>query len=184
MTLKFPTPDPGLDARLRALPTDIAPSRDLWPGIAAGISMPMANTEAAARRPAPRATFAIAAGIAIAALGGLVGWEAARQMRPAATTALAEPVEAPHTAKYLATRELLEASYRQRVTLLAPTTRLRIERDLRTVRQAIADIRAALAADPDSRVLSELLASTSQQELDIYAAVATGTAQLTPGNRT
>lgn len=184
MTLKFPTPDPGLDARLRALPTEIAPSRDLWSGIAAGIAETTTAADVRARRPAPRTAFAIAAGAAIAVLGGLVGWEAAHQLRPTASAAMTESVEARHTAKYLATRELLEATYRQRVALLSPTTRLRIERDLRTVRQAIADIRAALAADPDSRVLSELLASTAQQELDIYAAVATGTAQLPPGDRT
>jgi len=185
MTLKFPVPDRRLDAQLKALPLELVPERDLWSGIAAEIGRSATRSPAPVQRGAPRATFAIAAGMAIAVFGGLIGWEAARQQRPApASVALSETLAAPRMAKYVATRELMEATYHQRVGLLAPTTRLRIERDLRIVRQAIADIRRALAGDPDSRVLSELLASTSQQELDIYAAVATGTAQLPPRDRT
>ena len=183
MTIPFPVVDPALDARLKSLPRDIPPPRDLWPGIAAVVGpSAAAPTAITARRVSRRRPYAMAAGIAIAALVGLVGWQAARGLHPASAAARVAPIDVPESQKYRETRALLEATYRERVALLAPVTRLRIERDLRIVRRAIADIRHALASDPDSRVLAELLASTSQQELDLDAAVARGTAQLPSRN--
>jgi len=71
---------------------------------------------------------------------------------------------------------MLEQTYQQRLALLAPATRRRVEQDLATIRAANADIRKALAADPRSAVLSHLLASTLQQEFDLYSTVIRNTA--------
>jgi hypothetical protein len=68
--------------------------------------------------------------------------------------------------------------------LLEPATRDRIEHDLAIIRSANADIRRALADDPQSAVLNRLLASTWQQEFDLYATVVRTTEPALQRNRT
>jgi len=77
----------------------------------------------------------------------------------------------------------LERTYRERLELLAPETRRRIEQDLSTIRTANEDIRRALAADPESAVLNRLLESTWQQEFDLYSTVVRNTEPATERNR-
>ncbi len=179
-----------LDLRLAALPLDVAPPRDLWPGIAASIA-------AAGVRPATarwRRPLALAAGVAITAIAAALGWQAGRQSvtplaaTPVAGTATDRLVQAsfamPEGHEYRATRIALERSYRERLELLAPATRGRIEEDLAAIRQANADIRSALAADPQSAVLNRLLESTWQQEFDLYATVTRNTDPAVPRTRT
>ena len=57
----------------------------------------------------------------------------------------------------------------------APATRARVQADLAIIRKANADIRAALAQDPASPLLQQLLRSTWQQEIDLYATVTRST---------
>ena len=45
-------PDLQLDAQLRALPVEVEPGRDLWPGIAARIAQAAAAPQPVTRRPA------------------------------------------------------------------------------------------------------------------------------------
>jgi hypothetical protein len=90
----------------------------------------------------------------------------------------------PETQDFAATRTSLQRTYAQRLALLAPATRLRVEQDMATIRTANADIRKALAADPQSAVLNHLLASTLQQEFDLYSTVIRNTAPAVPRNPT
>jgi hypothetical protein len=195
----------SLDRRLAALDPDVPPERDLWPGIVAAIDASGAGDKpprAVALEAAPeisvhagaarRWPLALAAGFALVALvGALFGWQLAR-MRPA-TVASAPPPSitaplppdgdafaGPDTANFRATRASLEQTYQQRLALLAPATRRRVEQDLATIRAANADIRKALEADPQSAVLNHLLATTLHQEFDLYATVIRNTAPAVP----
>jgi hypothetical protein len=165
-----------LDARLEQLPREVTPSRDLWPEIAASIAAPPAS-----RRRLP---LALAAGVVIATAAGAIGWQLARQqsMSPGAAQSAAGFAE-PANAGYLSMRTALERTYRDRLQLLPPATRSRIEQDLATIRSANADIRRALAADPQSPVLNRLLESTWEQEFDLYTTVVRNTEPATQRNR-
>ena len=70
----------------------------------------------------------------------------------------------------------LEQSYRAQLDQLPPDTRLQIGHDLDVIRNARADIRRALIADPGSPLLNDLMATTWQQEIDLYSDVAANAA--------
>jgi hypothetical protein len=74
----------------------------------------------------------------------------------------------PSDAHYLAARAELEHTFHQRLEELDPATRSKIEADLASIRKAREDIRQALATQPDSPVLEQLLASSLQDEFDLY----------------
>jgi hypothetical protein len=168
------THDP-LTQRLSNLPRAIPPARELWPGIEAAI------------RPArvPQWPMQLAAGLLVTAVSvGLSIGLAHRLPGGVGSTAAsvgagAAPLEAsflpPQNRAYRTTRAALERTFRERLVLLAPKTRARIEADLDTIQRANADIRAALRQDPASPVLQRLLASTWQQEIDLYRDVAAST---------
>ncbi len=81
------------------------------------------------------------------------------QRRPMA--AQAAVFEEPRNPGYVAARaELLEVSFRERLALLDPATRAKIEASLAVIRRAHEDIRKALASDPASPVLEQLWQST------------------------
>lgn len=178
MTIDDRAPRPTLDTALAALKDEEAPSRDLWPGILESIS-----TEPHRARPQlPRWPFALAAGLLVAVSAGYVGWIGGRSTAPAvATTASVDKRDqslrpatfaAPAGKGYLATRAELERTYNERLKLIAPATRARIEADLKVIRDANADIQAALQSDPQSPVLNRLMESIWQQEFDLYSTVA------------
>lgn len=169
-----------LDSQLSQLPRELTPSRDLWPGIAASIATE--SREQVRRR---RPSLAVAAGIAIAMTAGLFGWHLARmQPRVPGAAETADRFAEPGNAQYISMRTALERTYRERLDLLAPATRSRIERDLATIRAANADIRRALAAEPQSPVLNRLLESTWQQEFDLYTTVVRNTEPVSQRNHT
>ncbi len=68
----------------------------------------------------------------------------------------------------MAARASLEVTFRERLKLLDPATRARIEASLAVIRQAHEDIRKALASDPGSPLLEQLWQSTWHDELDLY----------------
>jgi hypothetical protein len=74
----------------------------------------------------------------------------------------------PSDAHYLVARAELERTFNQRLAQLDPATRAKIEADLASIRKAREDIRQALAAQPDSPVLEQLLASSLHDEFDLY----------------
>jgi hypothetical protein len=181
--------DSSLDARLEALPREIAPARDLWPEVRSRLEAVPAAVPAARPQPRRWLPLALAAGIAIAVTAGFLGAQFGREQPgaghwPLAFQARAErDFAAPESANYLRTRATLERTYRERLQLLAPETRRRIEQDVATIRAANEDIRRSLAADPESAVLNRLLESTWQQEFDLYSTVVRNTEPATDTER-
>jgi len=152
-----------LDEQLARLSPDIVPPRNLWPGIAREI----------VRRPRASPALAFAAAAAAICLAGALAFLVLRSrpslMSPKAEAAyMAASLEEPHEAGYLAARAALEETFHERLALLDPATRAQIEQSLATIRAARDDIRKALAADPDSPVLEQLLESAWHDEFDLY----------------
>ena len=170
----------SLDDQLAQLPRELPLQRDLWPAIDTAIAA--AGT---ARERPRRVPLALAAGLAIALTAGIIGWQASRWHSPLIAAAPGTAGFAvPADPEYVKTRATLERTYQERLALLEPATRERIQHDLSIIRAANADIRRALASDPQSAVLNRLLASTWQQEFDLYATVVRTTEPAMPRNRT
>jgi hypothetical protein len=170
-----------VDAALASLPRGIDPPRDLWSGIAAELNA------APRERAPPRWPLALAASLAIASLAGALAWSILRApagpamagltARPAQPAAAQIPASfaPPQGAAYVAARAALERTFVERLDLLAPATRTRVQADLAIIRKANEDIREALGKDPASPLLQQLLRSTWQQEIDLYTNVARAT---------
>ena len=152
----------GLAAPLAGLARSIEPPRDLWPAIAART----------AQRPAfaskHRPFLAIAAALALVAGSSAVTMLVLRDTEPgpAPVAGTAPAPAAPRfEARYVAeTRELADLLERQR-ELLAPETVAVLERNLAIIDSAIADSRAALAADPSNGELELLLRAGYEQKV-------------------
>jgi hypothetical protein len=190
----------SLDDALASVQREVQPTRDLWPDIARQVGE---RGDPAAPRPTDlasvRATrqarvvrvpwpLALAASLGVVCLVGALYWSVIRQ--PGAAPLLARgaspavpgntPVSfgPPQTAAYVAASAALERTFNERLKLLAPATRTRVQADLETIRRANADLRSALAHDPASPLLLQLLHSTWQQEIDLYTSVAQSTEPL------
>ena len=177
MSANEPNAGTGLDDRLAALSRDVPPSRDLWPAIEAAITPQRAR--------ARRWPYALAATVAICSFGVLLGARIAHERAARAVTAPeAARLKDTEDASFRATRAALEQTYRERLALLAPDTRIRVEADLALIQSAREDIRHALARDPGSPVLVELLQSMTEQEISLYTTVGRNTEPFVPRNRT
>lgn len=172
--------DPLL-AKAAGLAQDIAPPRDLWPAIAARLDA--ADQRAPARRfgwPA-----ALAAGFLVASLSALLTWGLMREPAPATDATLAGDASAAAimpvdygtnsalSAAELAARDELLARFRERLDRLSPQTRETVAKNLAVIQQAASEIDAALAQDPASGLLNELLLGAYKQELQLYSKVVT-----------
>ncbi len=160
----------SLDRRLAQLPQDVVPDRNLWPQIAQRI-------QPSVRRGRPMLMAACVA-LAAACLASVFTWAVLRRASApgglpmvAGANAFAEPADP----KYIAARDTLQRSFRERLALLDPTTRAKIEASLAVIRQAHENIREALLADPSSAVLEELWQSTWHDEIDLYDRVVEAT---------
>lgn len=179
--------------RVGSLPREVDPPQDLWPAIRAGIERADRPEPVAARsRPAPRALaltwgWALAAGVGVAAVSVVFTWLAVRppageapvqvaaEQAPTAVEAL-RPVAYGRYARlgpeYVELRAQMLEQFRARLAELPDATRLRVEGDLAAIQKAADDIDAALAGDPASRLLNQLLLSTYQEELRLYSSLA------------
>jgi len=169
----------SLDERLAGLPRDIAPPTDLWTGIARSIDRGAVRSP---RRARPMA-FAAAAAVTGACLASALTW-AVLHGRPGPVPApAAVPVVAARapsfddvqTPRYIAARDSLEHTFRERLALLDPATRAKIESSLAVIHKAHEDIRKALAAAPADPVLEQLWESTWHDEVDLYDRVVQAT---------
>jgi hypothetical protein len=160
-----------LDDLLADLPRDLPPPPYLWSGIAR--RLPRRRGRA---RPL---LYAAAAGLAGACLASALTWAVlhGRSAAPATpiVAAAAPTLDEPRNASYVAARDSLELNFRQRLALLDPATRAKIEANLAIIRQAHEDIRKALASDPASPVLEQLWQSTWHDEIDLYEHVVQAT---------
>ena len=200
----------SLDAALANVPKEVQPTRDLWPGIAAQLATERKSTQTGGitelgrvrdernqrteRIPRLQWLPALAASVGVVGLSVALGWAVlgGRNSAPLTAQSTAQAVARsvrvnfgpPDDAHYRAARAALEETYNSRLKLLAPATRARVEADLEVIRRANEDLRSALAHDPASPLLLQLLHSTSQQEIDLYTSVAQSTEPLLTSRRT
>jgi hypothetical protein len=155
--------DASLRLQLRGLRRDQEPLRDLWPGIAAGIAAPVADSRSARGHAASRfAPWALAASLVLS-VG--VAW----RMQPPPAPVPGAPVAGVSmdreadamTREYHAALRELQASQ--------PTqSAARPEQPaLRELDQSARQIRTALARDPDARFLLERLRHTYSLRLEL-----------------
>jgi hypothetical protein len=76
-------------------------------------------------------------------------------------------------AAQLAARDELLPEFRSRFAELAPATQAVVLKNLAVIQQAADEIDAALAADPASGLLNEMLVGAYRQELGLYSRVVT-----------
>jgi hypothetical protein len=181
-------PEDPLLAKAAELPKDVAPSRDLWPGIAARL----AEAPRVAPPRTPRWPAALAAGFLVASVSALLTWSIVRSPE---ATAPAQVVQAPAspgelvpvsygpnsglTARELVARDQLVAQFREKFETLRPETRVAILKNLKVMQAAADEIDAALAKDPASGMLKGMLVGTYKQELQLYSTVVTSSDGLT-----
>jgi hypothetical protein len=153
--------DSDLRFRLRQLPREIEPARDLWPGIAGRL-------QPAKRRPS-RAAWTAGLALAASLLLAVVGWRAGLVPEPAAPDekAVADMVQTEATAL---TREY-QAALAEYEALPVPAE---ATPGLEALDRSARDIRAALAASPDSVRLLQLLQRTYSRRLELTHRAATG----------
>lgn len=183
----------SLDARLARLPRQVAPERDLWPGI---------ETRLTERRSVERWPIALGLAASAAALcvGLVFALHRAGEWRPVAAETSAQRLPGPATRSDPAlpdarlsaasplqavlagadstspTQAALDAALTAQVGRFPPEIRERLLRDVEIIRSARADIVRALRLQPQSPLLQELLAGTWQQEMDYYANLSAATA--------
>lgn len=148
-TLDGDLPD-GLRWRLRALRQDAAPQRDLWAGIA-----PRLQARPPAARPVRTPWLALAASLLLVA--GVTGiWQGRLREADPAQAALVEA-------------RRMSTDYRQALDALpADAARSRtLAPALDELDRSAAQIRRALARDPDSRLLLEQLRRTYARRLEL-----------------
>jgi len=160
----------SLEERLAQLPHEVSPAANLWPAIQSRI-------ELRSRRPRP-VLLAACVAAAAACLASMFTWAVLRRVQaPDGLPALAGvgTFQEPGDAKYIKARESLQQTFRERLMLLEPGTRAKIESSLAVIRHAHEDIRRALLADPSSPVLEDLWQSTLHDEIDLYDRVVEAT---------
>ena len=160
----------SLDRLIANLPKEIVPPGNLWPRVAARLS----------NRPRQAPPMALAAAIAMAAAGlaSLFTWAVLQSPsvpRVIQTVAATGSFDEPRDPKYVLARDTVEKTFRDRLALLEPATRAKIESSLAVIQKAHEDIRKALAADPQSEVLEQLWQSTWHDEFDLYDRVVQAT---------
>ena len=159
-----------LDRLIANLPKDVLPPGNLWPGVAARLT-------AKPRRTAPMA-LAAAVAMAAAGLASFFTWAViqSRSVPPVINAvAIAPSFDEPRDPKYILARDSVEKTFRERLALLEPATRVKIEASLAVIQKAHEDIRKALAADPQSAVLQQLWESTWHDQFDLYDRVVRAT---------
>jgi hypothetical protein len=176
----------GLDAQLRSLPLEIAPGRDLWPGVAARLEAAHPATQVTARRPA-WPWQAAAAVVLVAGSSLLTATLLDSRVPPIQPAATVVPATATPDAavvlpvafgpagnldpEYLAARERLTQMLGERIASLPVSARAKLEFNLAEMRRAADEINAALAEQPGDPLLEELLLKTYQDELAVLSNV-------------
>lgn len=170
--------DPLL-AQAAELPKDIAPAHDLWPGVRARLD------ETPQRARSFGWPMALAAGVVAAAVSGLLTWGLMREPAPQAPQLAGDPASPAEFvpvnygansaigAEQLAARDALLVQFRRSLERLSPKTRETVIANLAVIQRAADEIDAALAQDPASGLLNQLLVGAYQQELQLYSKVVT-----------
>ncbi|MGH7718784.1 MAG: hypothetical protein ACREON_08075 [Gemmatimonadaceae bacterium] len=174
--------DEELAALVESAPRRVEPPEDLWPGIRAQIESRRAGSRDSSGVPERqrRGRWMTAGWLAAAAVLLVIASSAVTALllrsgpgEPAARVATEAAGVRPETGvapRFASTREYermereLTALLEAQRDLLRPETVEKIERNLALIDQAIAEIRTALADDPNNRALHDLLASSYEQK--------------------
>jgi hypothetical protein len=166
--------------RIDELARDIPPPRDLWPAIQQGIDAARAVEAPSApntrRRAAWMPAVGLAAGVALVAVGVLIG----RNMAPEAVPVASTPQPASDSAvipaalrdaEYRKQRDQLIVEVQDRLQAMPEAERAKVAASLNTLKRSIQEIEAALGRDPANALLQELLVSSCQEEMRALTAV-------------
>ena len=167
--------DDKLTTAARQLATEISPERDLWPEIESAIANPVRERS----RWTPMLAQAAAVVLLIGASSGLT--YLAVKDEQIVTVPVYSPEYVFERAAFGASHNLgsdyqdaradLASRLDQQLVRLSPEEREDVERTLVVIREAIADINAALGQDPDNAYLQELLQRTYREELNVMRRV-------------
>lgn len=174
-----------LDEALASLPKDVAPQGDLWPQIRAEIEKtPIAAPSHASRVQAN--WFRLAAAILLVVGTSFVTYYVTRESMQTQIAQAPQAVPAPQVigqpasfsfgsqrlgAGYTNARAELDKRFQERLALLPPAARAKVENNLADLRRAAAEISTTLAENPSDPLLQDLLMSTYQSELQLLADV-------------
>lgn len=173
-------------ARLRDLPAEIPPARDLWPAIAErtlGAGRTVGAERARPRRFFTRPALALAASVALAFAGG---WLVARS-RPVPTppptvtppSVFVAPAAYRETdAALTAVRDELRRAVEAKGAQLPPELARLVAENLATIDRAITEIEAALAAEPGNGELARAWVDYRQREISLLRRVNQAAARL------
>jgi len=169
----------ALTAAAHALPREIAPPDDVWNVVRARVAADAAK----ARKASPRAASPwwhngwLASAAAVLLVVGTATFMTLTTLASRGRSAKAKAMmvqNAPSTAallavdrNYVATIRELRATLDTERTHLAPATVKTLETSLAVIDAAIAEARAALAADPANQSLVDLLASHYERQVDL-----------------
>lgn len=172
--------DDAMMQKAARLGTDIAPERDLWPGIEQAIKV-----QPVVRRSMWTTVWAQAAAIVLL-VGGSSGLtylamsddgDATVPAVVPPTQLVFEPVSGSFGSQYYLgpdyqdARRMVSSNLSEALENLSPEAREEILENIQTIREAIDDINRALAEDPDNVLLQELLIETYRDELDVMKRV-------------
>jgi anti-sigma factor RsiW len=167
----------ALVAEAAALPREIQPARDLWPEVAARLRGAEGARGVLVRPAVPRwmrTTSLAAAAAVVIALSAALWTRGPGPVTPAGPRALhVTPVAAGAAPADLleaereyagATADLMAALDRQK-DALTPEARATLDANLKTIDDALAEVRTALRRDPGNAQLTHLLTSTHQKKI-------------------
>lgn len=168
--------DAALTAQARRLRTDMQPARDLWPGIEAAITAP------AERARWPRMLAQAAAVLLLVGGSSALTWLTMQDNAAPVTASqpgglVFEPVSGSFGSDYTLgpdftdARASLMSKLDAELERLPPETRVEVEKNIATIRAAIAEINKALADEPDNALLQELLLGAYSEELTVMKKV-------------
>jgi len=158
-------------------PLPTPPLDELWPAIRARIEqgkvVPLGNSSGTPARRSDLARWPVLAGLAAASL--LVVALSRRapndEIRVAARPTVSATLTADSSRAYQQQVEALLEELQLRRAMMRPATAASVDRDLRVVDEAIAELEAALARDPDNVALQQLLAVSYRQKRDLLRQV-------------
>ena len=171
------------------LPRDIAPTRDLWPQIAAQIApsahparLAVTKTTAAAARTARLRWLAAAAALACLAIGMWIDRSLLPLRTPNKAAAMSASTATPGAPANLDVAYVSDPRYQRehaallktlqaQLNTLPPVTRTKVLASLATIGKAKKDLEDALGKDPGNALLQELLVNTYQDEMRVLTDV-------------
>ena len=164
----------GLLSAARALPRDIAPPPEVWSAVHSRIAHDARTRAMRVSRWWHNGWLATAAAIVLvlgtATFMAVASRGKSSKAKATMVNAVARPVSPALLAvdrNYVATIRELRATLETQRSTLAPSTIRTVEHSLGVIDAAIAEARAALAADPANQTLVDILASHYERQVDL-----------------